>query len=251
MHEYTKDTIKKLLENGVDTRDENGKTALMLAAWIGDAKLVASILAMGADVNLEDRLGSSVLQFASKQKNIEVLNLIAHSGVDLDKKERDGYQQSAIFTPAKVGNIPVLTFLLDAGANPDITDKFKMTALQWAAQEGKTESIKLLLKYGAEVNTRNNKGITPLISACLIAGIAENVKLLLDGGANINEQSKKGDTAIYYAAYYGYPQIVQLLLEHGADPTLENKRGEDAGKIAEKNKKEEVMAVIANWKNKK
>lgn len=249
MYEYTLGCIDTLLKKGINTTDENGKTPLMLAAWIGDEKLVESLLKQGADTTIVDKIGKTVLSYASQQKNIKILQIISEDkNIDLNYRDNSGYRQTALFTPAEVENIPILTILLKAGADPNILDKNKMTALQWAAQQGKTESIKLLLEYDADVNTKNNKGITPLMSACLVNASKENVGLLLNAGAVINEQNKKGETALFLAAYYGHEDIVEFLLAKGADKNLQDKKGFTAYTIAEKNKKYNVLNILENFK---
>ncbi len=92
-----------------------------------------------------------------------------------------------------------------------------------------------MLEYEAAVNTKNNKGISPLISAC-ISGVIENVELLFSAGALINEVAKDGYTALMYVAYYGHAEIAEFLLSHGADSDAKSKKRETALSITEKEK---------------
>ncbi len=55
------------------------------------------------DVNIEDKIGETVLDYAARQDNIEVLELVIQSEVDLNHKSSGGYQQTAFFTPANMG----------------------------------------------------------------------------------------------------------------------------------------------------
>jgi ankyrin repeat protein len=52
--------------------------------------------------------------------------------------------------------------LLDAGASPNLPDKWGRTPLHIVAWCGKAELIKLLLKAGASPNVRDSQGRTPL-----------------------------------------------------------------------------------------
>ena len=238
------DNIKELLENGLNAQDNNGKTPLVLAAWQGDMKTVKELLAMGADVLITDDLGNNVLHYAARQDNLEVLNVILNTNVDINLKSEGGYEQTALFTPAEVGNIPILRTLLERGANPDIQDKYKMTALQWALQHGKIEAVRTLLAFNANVNnTKNNKGVTPLMSAA-IKGVMECVCMLVEAGAEINVTAKDGFTALIYAAYYGNAEIVKYLLTQGADKNAVTKKGETALSIAEKKKFDTIVAIL-------
>jgi ankyrin repeat protein len=57
-------------------------------------------------------------------------------------------------------------------------------------------------------------------------GNAERVKELLKKGADPNTKDKKGRTPLHWAApYKGHVEVVKLLLEHGADPNIKNKYG--------------------------
>ena len=61
------------------------------------------------------------------------------------------------------------------------------TALHVAAKHGRLEVMRLLLSYGASVNSSSVDGMTPLHDACL-AGRAECVVLLLDNGADVSNR---------------------------------------------------------------
>lgn len=232
-----------LLETGINARDKNGKTALILAAWRGDLPAVQKLLSKGADVLIVDNLGDNALHYAARQNNTEVLSAILKTPVDKNLKSKSGYKQTPLFTPAEVGNIPVLSMLLQNGCQPNVYDKGKFTPLQWAAQQGKTNAIQLLLKHGANPNTSSSKGITPLISAS-ISGVLQSVALLLKAGAKIDATAKNGYTALIYAAYYGHADIVQYLLNNGADKGIKTLKNETALFIAEKKKFDAVVAVL-------
>ncbi|MDR2148161.1 MAG: ankyrin repeat domain-containing protein [Tannerella sp.] len=238
------DNINELLKIGLDAQDSNGKTPLILAAWEGDLKTVKKLLALGADISVTDNLGNNVLHYAARQENLEVLNVILDTNVDVNLKSEGGYKQTALFAPAEVGRIPILRTLLERGANPDIQDRYKMTALQWAIQQGKVEAVKTLLAFKANVNTKNDKGVTPLMSAAT-KGILECVQMLVEAGAEINATAKDGFTALMFCTYYGNTEVVKYLLKQGADKSVVGKKGETALSIAEKKKFDKVLAILS------
>ena len=81
--------------------------------------------------------------------------------------------------------------LLEAGADPNLKDKYGKTALIWAsAAEGHTEVVKVLLEAGADPNLKDEDGITALMGAST-GGYTEVVKVLLEAGADPNLKERK------------------------------------------------------------
>ena len=106
------------------------------------------------------------------------------------------YDQYIIHHAASIGNMDILTQLVDAGADVDAVEKyFKLTTLQSAIVSGKPEVIKYLCEAGVEVNKTNKAGRTALHFAC-ITKQAEMVKYLLAAGADPTIKDIAGDRAI-------------------------------------------------------
>ena len=80
---------------------------------------------------------------------------------------------------------------------------------------------------GIDVNARNEKSQTALLSAVIMGERAEIVRLLLDGGAHVDVLDENGDTPLAYAVYLGDVYVTRLLLEAGADPNKRNLDGND------------------------
>ncbi len=96
------------------------------------------------------------------------------------------------------------------------------TALHVAVMKGHLEIARLLLEYGAYVNSRTSTGITPLHEA-VFTRQAAIVLLLLRYGASINLANGARLTPLHWACMQNNPELTQLLLDHGADP---NSRGQ-------------------------
>jgi ankyrin repeat protein len=91
--------------------------------------------------------------------------------------------------------------------------------LMEAAWRGNLTLVKTLLSKGADVNTKNTYGRTPLWSA-INGRKADVVKLLLHGGADVNAADKNGSTPLLFAEQQKYRHIVRLLRARGAHMTL-------------------------------
>ncbi|MEP9358940.1 ankyrin repeat domain-containing protein [Sphingomonas sp. KR3-1] len=100
----------------------------------------------------------------------------------------------------------------DIDAN--LKDNRGNTALLIAAERGWGEGVSILIKYGANVNTQNASGETPLIRAVQVHEI-EVVRQLLAAGANPDRTDNvTGKSARDYARdETRYPQIAKLLAE--------------------------------------
>jgi len=97
------------------------------------------------------------------------------------------------------------------------------------ARAGDTEEAEYLLGLGADVNTRNAWGWTPLMFA-VDYGHAETCKLLIQNGADVNARNNAGWTILIYAVIkqeqnQEYAGICKFLLSAGANPFLKTNDG--------------------------
>src|SRR5262249_55423622 len=89
--------------------------------------------------------------------------------------------------------------------------------------------ITKMLQEGADANTRDDRGVTPLMYATTL-GSLDAMKLLLDRGADSNVIKMFGSTALMWSA--SDVAKVRLLLEHGAGVRAVSKQGRTALQIA-------------------
>ena len=87
--------------------------------------------------------------------------------------------------------------------------------LSTAIDFGNNHQVEKLIKFGADIEKRDQSGLSHLDHAIMV-GNTKAAKLLIAAGANINLANKKKKTPIYYAAYYGNNDIFKLLLDSGA-----------------------------------
>ncbi len=122
--------------------------------------------------------------------------------------------------------------LLRHGAQVNTPDKYGTTPLYRAAVQGKTEIVRILLEAGADPNQESG-GEDEGTSLCAAAawGRTEIVTLLLQHGADPNAIEKGPMTALIWARQNGHAETVELLLGAGADPRIDPRQTTgDAGR---------------------
>ncbi len=125
---------------------------------------------------------------------------------------------------AVASNDPTLAkVLLKAGADVNSKDKHLETPLHNAAVKGRTGIAKVLLDAGADVNARDDDGLTPLHNAA-VWGHVELARMLLAAGADVNARDRQNETPLHLVASRRVPPLsvyadmTRLLLEAGARP---------------------------------
>ena len=132
-----------------------------------------------------------------------------------DTRQTNPQAGPALVDAARAGNLEAAKQHLAAGADVDFRNQEGLTALHMAAVKGHNKVAELLIAKGANVNTSGRLiGTTPLDSAALL-GHKEMVELLIDSGADINPQIITGETPLQRAEQRGHSAIVEILRKHG------------------------------------
>lgn len=117
------------------------------------------------------------------------------------------------------GSTDALALLLEAGADPHITQKDGSNALHVAAKRGNVRAAKLLMGKGVNPNIGYAGGLPPLIDAC-ISGNTRMVDALIDGGADVNATLEMGFCAFAAAIDNKRMKLAEHLLARGAHPNF-------------------------------
>jgi len=132
----------------------------------------------------------------------------------LDVNSRDPHGTTPLMYAAALGNTESMKVLLRAGADVNARNAFDATALMWCINQ--TQMVRLLMAKGADVNARSTMGRTPLLLAASY-GNAEVLKLLLANGANVLTSDNLENTPLLAATAANDSATVELLLERGAE----------------------------------
>ncbi len=117
------------------------------------------------------------------------------------------------------------------------------TQLLEAATEGNVGRMQRLLDKGADVNTTDSDGLTPMMRAVWYEN-AEAVRFLLNAGADFNQKDAFGQTALVYGVENGDEKIVRVLLDTGANPNDTNEKGNPLLIAALSNQSTEVAIAL-------
>jgi ankyrin repeat protein len=72
------------------------------------------------------------------------------------------------------------------------------------------------------------------------------VRPILNAGADLNTRNSDGDTPLIFAATAGFFHNVEVLLEAGADPTIKNAFGQTALDLAQKRGHQKIASLLAS-----
>jgi len=142
-----------------------------------------------------------------------------------DNRQVDGYVNiqrrphgmTALMWAAKNGDSHMVDLLLKEGADANAQNNYGNSALVWACRRGFTDIIEKLTDAGADTNVATiENGNSPLMEAVHREDI-EQVKLLLSKGANVNHVNNVGISSIRWAIFRNNFELIKLLLEAGAN----------------------------------
>jgi ankyrin repeat protein/ABC-type cobalamin/Fe3+-siderophores transport system ATPase subunit len=128
---------------------------------------------------------------------------------------RDDSGHTALSIAAGCGNKRVVELILGPVPVIDIDsmDDFdQRTPLAWAAANGHGDIVKLLLKEGADPNSRNSSGWTPLALAVVYVHEAVVKVLIENKKVDLETVDDNGRTPLSLAAMYGNEAMMNLLL---------------------------------------
>ncbi len=195
---------------------------LIEAARAGNAEAVRSLLEDGASVEARDPSGATALVAAAYGNHVEAARLLLDAGADVNAK--DSTEQSAyLIATSEVGDdVTLLDVTLGAGADVNAKDSFNGTGLIRAADRGYVKIVRRLLETELEIDHVNRLGWTALLEAIVLGGgderHTETVRVLVDGGVDVDLADGDGVTPLAHARAHDYAEITSILIKAGASP---------------------------------
>lgn len=198
---------------------DQGK-ALCDAAMNGDLAAIQNLLQQGVSVDARNQQGESALNIAAANNKKDVATLLLQHGADVnDRGEGEGHE-TLLHLAADDGFPDIVELLSQWKADVNARDRWERTPLHLAAIKGHEEAAKVLLQREAEVNARDDKGETPLHKAAKYN--AEGIlTLLLQHRANVEVQNNFKITALNMAQHHSHAK--SLLQQAHADLAAQKK----------------------------
>ncbi|CAH2056073.1 unnamed protein product, partial [Iphiclides podalirius] len=217
------DEIRILLACGAKVNEPvtQGLRPLHYAIWQRHLEATRLLLVRGCDVNARDDCGYSALHLASEHGYPELVRLLLQSGAAVDYREDTGEQfprTTLCDEPLRLAirnkHYEVAKLLLEHGADPN-KRYFFGAEINLVSDP---EYLELLLIFGANPDSRDRAGLTPLMKAARQKRGIEAVLLLISYGADVNAMADARNdyrTVMHYAVLSGNPDMVNLLIKQG------------------------------------
>ena len=205
------DTIDQLAStaDNIDVRGTNGKTALMIAAKNGNARLVKKLLEAGADARAVNINGGTPIMFAAIDGDIKTIEILIQAGSEVSTRGSNGW--SALMVAAGKGHVEATRLLINAGADVNTVDIYLWTPLHRAAYENRIKVVEVLLEQESiDIHLRDDHGATALHHAAG-NGNTEIVGLLIASGANTEMVDSDNRTPATYAYDNGHQILAEVL----------------------------------------
>ena len=179
----------------------------------------------------------SPLIVAVENGNLDCVKVLLKYKADIDGHgnvvcfERDDYFVHNCCTPlyvsAAYGNVDILSFLVENGADVNASTNSQCTPLMIATKCNHTDTVAFLIDQGANVNLQDDDDYTALHHA-VEASNFDALRCLINGGANVNACAVSNWTPLMLACEFNNVKVVDCLLQHGAKVSLQDNRGETA-----------------------
>jgi uncharacterized protein len=202
--------------------------AVVLAAtlspvWAAEAPLATAVQRMDrgairqliekrADVNTPQVDGTTALHWAAYH---ELVNRLLAAGASVRTPNR--YGVTPLSVACQNGNAAIITKFLDAGADANASLPGGETMLMTAARTGKVDAVRVLLARGADVHAKEpRRGQTALMWAAT-EGHVDVIEALIKAGADFRTPLDSGFSPLMFAVRQGHIGAAKALLKAGAD----------------------------------
>lgn len=199
-------TCNLLLDRGAEIDSKGGElvaTPLHWAARSGHLYVIINLLNRGADPTLIDSQGFNALHLITHSSNVmALLYVLQHSKINtsssslqdsssssIDFKDSQGH--TSLMWAAYQGDSLSIELLLSHGSNPNLKDNDGLSPLHWAVVKGNRQCIRKLLESNSDIWLRNNQGKTPREMSRELKSENSYLKGLADSGRELDGRKRQ------------------------------------------------------------
>ena len=242
------EVFSNLISKGqdIEATDHDGQTPLHLAAFL-DLKLHVQVLINNrADLDSKDQKGNTPVHYASELNHCECLKLLIDNGASVNLTNIDG--RTPLHLAAENRNAKVVGMLLDVEwVKFDVGDLQEppVRPFDLALVNGDWRSVKMFIIRGADVNKKTPFG-KPIFVA-IKTGRTEMIKVLLKFKVKLSITDQDGNSPLHLAVTEQVIGIVKFLVNESSDNiNAVNGRGKTALHLAALLKKTEIVSILIN-----
>ncbi|XP_018080896.1 nuclear factor NF-kappa-B p100 subunit-like isoform X2 [Xenopus laevis] len=214
------------------TQDENGDTPLHLAVIHGQASVIEQLVQIILSIpnpqilNMSNHLQQTPLHLGVITKQYSVVAFLLKAGADPTILDR--YGNSVLHLAVQAEDDKMLGVLLkypSVGKRNllDMPDYHGLCPVHWSVKRKNEKCLELLVKAGANVNSAERKsGKSPLHIAVEMDNLNMAIFLVKKLHADINAKTYGGNTPLHLAASRGSPVLTRMLVNEGANVLSEN-----------------------------
>ncbi len=125
----------------------------------GDLVAVQRYIEAGYDLNYVIH-GNTPLTLAILKDQFEIVHMLLDGDCDVNIPENTKWKRMPIHLAACVGDVDIITKIIDKGCPVDVRDMTDLTALHWASMHGHDEAVEYLLQRGRCILS-HAKGVGP------------------------------------------------------------------------------------------
>ncbi|XP_049331691.1 transient receptor potential cation channel, subfamily N, member 1 [Astyanax mexicanus] len=239
-----------LLKSGaeVNAEQENGETAMHVAARYGALQMMRALTEEGADLTWRSKVGETPLHVAVHHCHAHMVEAILNSlssersreEAELCVRQENQSGETALHLAAELKNetvhrdeedVVIIRTLMEY--NADITAATRQmgeTPLHYCARVGNAAVLQEMLdnvpssRLQSAINKHSKNGRSPLLLAAE-RGHTAVVRVLLENSARVDVFDEEGIAALHLAAEQGHDDIADILLSHKAFVNAKTKLG--------------------------
>ncbi|XP_036855492.1 E3 ubiquitin-protein ligase MIB2 isoform X3 [Manis javanica] len=209
----------------VDTKNQ-GRTALQVAAYLGQVELVQLLLRARAGADLPDEEGNTALHYAALGNQPEAARVLLSSGCGANAL--NSTRNAALHVAVQRGFLEVVRVLCEHGCDVNLPDAHADTPLHCAISAGTGASgiVEVLTEVpGIDVTATNSQGFTLLHHASLKGHTLAVRRILARARQLVDAKKEDGFTALHLAALNNHGDVTQVLIREGrCDVNVRNRK---------------------------